>query len=558
MLIDWKNPEPFYAWTWQQRFARLQRIRQQPDCLPGLRLYYSQHPWDFISDWGVTHDPRVVGKGRSPVMPFVLFPKQIELAKDIHHAIMNGEPLIVEKSREVGASWVAMAMCCTYALLMDDVTFGFGSQIGEKVDNLNDPNALFPKGRMFIDNLPAEFKQGWKIGKDAPHMRMVFPETGSSITGSCGDAIGRGGRTLATVIDESAWLLHPELVDASLSANTECRIDISSVNGMANPFAQKRHAGNIKVFTLHYRDDPRKDEAWKAKKFKDLNNNETLWNQEFEIDYSASAVGIVIPSSWARAAVDAHLKLPKLTWGGQKFASMDVGDTGDRCAAVFGEGNLLRHAESWSGSASNIYKSTEHMFRYCDKRLLAEFVYDGDGLGAGVRGDAENINLRRKENMTGIQIAVSAFRGSAAGDNLWEPDRIVPGTGNGQGVEGDPRKGVTARNFFKNYKAQGWWMLRYRFENTWKALNGQEYDADWMISICSGFAELDQLVLELSQPVYYEDGAGKIVIDKTPEGVQSPNLGDGTMMRFAPRRRPMRIHESLATVEPVEMPAHWR
>jgi hypothetical protein len=35
---------------------------------------------------------------------------------------------------------------------------------------------------------------------------------------------------------------------------------------------------------------------------------------------------------------------------------------------------------------------------------------------------------------------------------------------------------------------------------------------------------------------------GKIVIDKTPEGVRSPNLYDATMMRFAPRgKAPMQI-----------------
>lgn len=555
MQIDWRNPEPYYAWVWQQRFLRLQRIRANPACVPALKLYYRQRPWEFMTDWGVTYDPRVAAKNRSPVMPFILFPKQIELAQYLHRKIMAQEPALIDKSREVGASWIVMSMFCTMGLLMDNVSFGAGSQVAAKVDNLNDLDALFPKARMFIDNLPPEFKGSWRLDTHAPKNRIIFPDTNSTITASCGDDIGRGGRKLAFLVDEAAHLEHPDLVDAALSANTECPINVSSVKGMANPFAQKRHSGNVECFTLHYRDDPRKDEAWKEKKFKDLNCNQTLWNQEFEIDYSASVAGIVIPAVWARAAVDAHLKLPQLTWTGSKYAAMDVGDTGDRCAAVLGDGNILTHAESWSGAASNIYKSVEHMFRYCDKRRIAEFIYDGDGLGAGVRGDAENINLLRAERKSGLPIEVSAFRGSAAGDNLWQPDRIVPGTGSGVGPEGDPRKGRKARDFFKNYKAQGWWMLRYRFENTFKALNGEPYDADWMISLATGYPELTQLILELSQPVYYEDGAGKIVIDKTPEGVQSPNLGDGTMMRFAPRRKAMKIADSVAQVE---MPAHWR
>jgi hypothetical protein len=46
-------------------------------------------------------------------------------------------------------------------------------------------------------------------------------------------------------VDESAFLKRPALIDAALSQTTRCRIDLSSVNGMANPFAQKRHSGKI-------------------------------------------------------------------------------------------------------------------------------------------------------------------------------------------------------------------------------------------------------------------------------------------------------------------------
>jgi hypothetical protein len=40
-------------------------------------------------------------------------------------------------------------------------------------------------------------------------------------------------------VDESAFLKRPLLIDAALSQTTRCRIDLSSVNGMNNPFAQK-------------------------------------------------------------------------------------------------------------------------------------------------------------------------------------------------------------------------------------------------------------------------------------------------------------------------------
>jgi hypothetical protein len=49
-------------------------------------------------------------------------------------------------------------------------------------------------------------------------------------------------------VDEAAHLEHPEKVDAALSQTTNCRIDMSSVRGMANPFAKKRWGGKIEPF----------------------------------------------------------------------------------------------------------------------------------------------------------------------------------------------------------------------------------------------------------------------------------------------------------------------
>lgn len=90
-------------------------------------------------------------------------------------------------------------------------------------------------------------------------MRILFPETESAMTGEAGDGIGRGDRTSFYIVDESAFLERPYLADASLSATTNCRQDISTPNGMANSFAERRHSGKIDVFTFHWRDDPRKD-----------------------------------------------------------------------------------------------------------------------------------------------------------------------------------------------------------------------------------------------------------------------------------------------------------
>ena len=51
----------------------------------------------------------------------------------------------------------------------------------------------------------------------APHMRLVFPDTGALISGEAGDNIGRGNTTSLYFVDEAAFLEHPVMVEASLS-----------------------------------------------------------------------------------------------------------------------------------------------------------------------------------------------------------------------------------------------------------------------------------------------------------------------------------------------------
>jgi phage terminase large subunit len=58
---------------------------------------------------------------------------------------------------------------------------------------------------------------------------------------------------------------------------------------MDNTFAQKRHGGKISVFRFHWRDDPRKNDAWYQSQA-ELLDSVTLAS-EIDIDYKGSACG---------------------------------------------------------------------------------------------------------------------------------------------------------------------------------------------------------------------------------------------------------------------------
>lgn len=525
--IDWTDPD--YTAIFRARASRLVKLRNDPQLLANVRAWYKDHPADFISDWGVTVDPRMAERDLPTIMPFVLFPRQRELIDWIIEVWRDSEGGVLEKSRDIGASWLAVSLSCTLCLFHRGITIGFGSRKEDLVDRSGDPSTLFYKGRQFMQYLPPEFRGEWNERKHAQHLRLQFPWTDSAITGEAGDNIGRGGRTTMFFVDEAAHLERPKLIDASLSATTNCRVDMSSVNGMANSFAERRHGGRAKVFTFHYRDDPRKDDEWVANKRASF--DDVVWAAEYEIDYTASVEGIIIPAVWVTAAVDAHIKLG-IEPTGAKTGALDVADGGaDRNAFAVRHGILVPHVESWKGSADlDIFHSVERSFLLCDMHGLEGFVYDADGLGAGVRGDARKINEKRTERdpRNSSTKRVEAYRGSGG---VYKPESIVKGT---------ERKAI---DFFENYKAQSWWTIKDRFKETYRAVveGVKDYDPNNIISLSSASPELHQLKTELSQPTWKPSKTGKIMVEKAPEGTKSPNLADGVVMVFAPRSGPMII-----------------
>lgn len=525
--IDWKNP--LYAEIFEERAVRLERLRERPELLPGLKDYYREHPADFIADWGMTFDPRNVDADKLTVIPFILYPKQREWIAWVLERWRTRTRGINEKSRDMGVTWLAVGLSCALCLFRSGVVVGFGSRKAEYVDEIGTMKPILPKARMFMEHLPAEFRGKWEAWRDAPLMRVTFPQTGSLITGEAGDSIGRGDRTSIYFVDEAAHLPRPLSVEASLSQTTRCRIDMSSVNGMNNPFAQNRHKWNDeRVFIFDWRDDPRKDDDWYAKQCEEL--DPVVVAQEIDRDYSASVEGIVIPGAWARACVDACEKLgikPTGSFGG----ALDVADEGvDKDAFIGTQGVEVMHIEQWSGKGSDLFATAQRAVNICDLHGIPGFRYDADGLGAGIRGDMRVINEKRLS----LKVAPRAAEGWRGSEAVVDPEGVVQGT---KGIDGKDR-GRMNKDYYANRKAQGWFALRRRAQLTHRWITqGVACHPDEILSISSKCQLYMHLIAEMSQATYKTNEVGKIVINKKPEGMPSPNLADALMIRFAPGER---------------------
>ena len=298
MAAEWS---PDYDAEYKRRAARLELIRKTPGMLDGLKEFYKDHPAEFVSDWGMTFDPRNVEIGLPATVPFLLFPKQAEFLGWLMARWKGREDGLAEKSRDMGVSWLCVAFAVWMWLFHSGTVCGFGSRKEEYVDDLNDPKSLFWKARQFVALLPVEFRPaGWDAKKHAPFMTLVNPENGSSIVGEAGDNIGRGNRTSIYFKDESAFYERAESIDAALSQTSNCKIDVSTPNGNGNPFYRKRHGGKVPVFTFHWRDDPRKGKDWYAKQQNDL--DPVVLAQEVDIDYNASTSDAWISGDLVEAA----------------------------------------------------------------------------------------------------------------------------------------------------------------------------------------------------------------------------------------------------------------
>lgn len=514
----------------------LGHIRARDDHMTRVALWahYAENPVDFINDWCVTFDPRVKNMR---VMPFILFPRQVEFIHLLHECVTQRESALIEKCRDVGASWLCGAFSIWMWLFHPGSTIGWGSRKAEYVDDKANPKAIFPKMRQILDNLPAWLiPMGFSMREHAPYMKIINPLNGSAITGESGDNIGRGGRSTIFFKDESAHYPRPELIEAALSANTEVQIDISSVNGSGNPFHRKRMAGviwtpgckiphgKIRVFIFDWRDHPNKTQAWydvEREKYESIGLLHIL-AQEIDRDYSSALEGIIVKPAWAEAAVDAHIKRADLgDWfAGECIAAQDVADGGyDRNAYSSKKGVVLKRIKEWGGEAGD---AANISLDYAREDGVTEIHYDADGVGAGYKVE---INRMQEQPSWPKNLSVYKWRG---GQEVHNPeDHVIPGDSNSP----------TNEDLYLNLKAQSYMSLGQRFWKTYLAVTrGKDYPVSELISIPSDLENRHKLMMELSQPVKKTNGVGKTLVDKTPDGTPSPNNADSVNMLYSPNR----------------------
>lgn len=520
---------PDYTAEYVRRMGIIARLTNDPVMRAACMAHYANSCEDWINDWGITFDPRI--KSGSKIIPFIMFRRQREFIQFLQELLRDKESGLVEKSRDMGATW----LCCMFSIWLwlfhAGSSIGWGSRDQDTVDKRGDPDSIFEKMRYQLDALPE-----WMLPArfDEKFMNISNHDNKSSIKGDAGDNIGRGGRSMIYFKDESAHYERPELIEAALGDNTDVQVDISSVNGTANVFYRRRMAGEIwmpgakidhgktRVFILDWRDHPGKTQEWyDARRRKhEAEGLLHLLAQEVDRDYAAAVSGAIIPAAWVNSAVDAHIRLG-FGMDGEKVAALDVADEGaDKNAVAVAHGVVLVHADFWGDRDAGI--AARRAYGIARDWGCNELDYDCIGVGVGAKVE---FNRMREEGGIPDSFIILPWNAAESPEN---PDqRIIPE---------DPNS-PTIGDYYLNRKSQGWGSLRQRFEKTHRAVTeGVYFDPAELISLSSKIPCLHQLKLELSQPVWTPNGKGKMQVDKKPDGAISPNVADAVMMRYLPMR----------------------
>lgn len=227
----------------RERLELLVVAQNNPDIQQVHIELSKRNPVYWFNNFCWTFDPRK----KVPDIPFVLYDYQEWFVQELISCIREGEDLCVEKSRDMGLSWIFMLVFQYLWLFDSGASFHVGSRKESEVDQAQeDPeNTLFGKFRYNLYKLPVWMRP--EVNDKSLSIQNL--SNMNSITGeSANTNFGRGQRKKAILFDElSAWD-NAEAAWASASQTTPCRIANGTPLGEDNKYAKiLNHERNIPV-----------------------------------------------------------------------------------------------------------------------------------------------------------------------------------------------------------------------------------------------------------------------------------------------------------------------
>jgi len=275
-------------------------LKKLEETFADMKKKAQDDPVYFFEQFLYTFDPK-----RPPYhLRFRPFDFQKRLIRDIVKAIRDGDDIFIEKTREMGATYTVLGVMIWFWLWQPAFNALLGSRKEDYVDNRrggmtgNKEESLFGKIDYMISRLPSFIlPAGWNADKYFNYMSLANPENGNVISGeSSNPNFSRGSRRTVILLDEFAFWDNDSGVWGATADTTNCRI-VLTTPGIKPSKAKRLRFGKdgekIKIITLPYSLDPRKDKKWLDEQRARRSTED--FNREIMINWELSVTGRVYP-----------------------------------------------------------------------------------------------------------------------------------------------------------------------------------------------------------------------------------------------------------------------
>ena len=280
-----------------KRAEILQKAKKDKSLQEALKIQCTDDIYSWIENFVWIYEPRHKDR-KIPMSLEGNFAYQKRIIDKLLECIISGKDLRIEKSRDVGMSWLVLVVF-VWGWQFKGWDFVVGSKNADSVDKLNNLKTLLPKARFILASQPKWLlPRGFNLDKNAMWMNIVNPEKANSLSGEANSpTFATGTRAKAILFDEfSKWEHTDREAWTSAGAATPCRIAVSTPMYKNNKFYDLKGSG-IEELKVHYSENRAKTGAWLAKEKEKYTEQE--WAQEMEIDYSGTAHAIVFAEELA-------------------------------------------------------------------------------------------------------------------------------------------------------------------------------------------------------------------------------------------------------------------
>lgn len=246
----------------------LRYCRKHPEARKGVIEMCRRDILFWINTFVWQFNPNALGDDRhtwsKSVGPFVTADYQDDVVRTLIECVRERKDVVIEKSREMGASWLCLIVIFWYFLFHDDQQFICISRNEKAVDDVS-KNSLFSKLDYILKRMPewmADRGEGKIVRRQ---MSFINEANGSEIVG---DATTKkatvGGRATAILIDEYAKIEQDFKILTHTASTSGCRIFASTHEGTNTAFydlcrQSMEGSDHIRRIVLHWSQHPDKN-----------------------------------------------------------------------------------------------------------------------------------------------------------------------------------------------------------------------------------------------------------------------------------------------------------